>query len=79
VVDAARRVRVPWLFVHGQADDVVPPQDSRDLFAVAGEPKQLVELPEADHVFSGSHANAMAGCVVDWLRQISRSGGHREG
>ena len=70
VVDAAGRVRVPWLFVHGQADDVVPPQDSRDLFAVAGEPKRIIELPGADHVFSDSHASAMAGCVVDWMRQI---------
>jgi uncharacterized protein len=70
VKEAAGRVRVPWLFVHGQADDVVPPQDSRDLFAVANEPKQLIELPDADHVFAGSDAGAMAGCVVDWVRQI---------
>jgi uncharacterized protein len=70
VVDAAGRLRVPWLFVHGLADDVVPPQDSRDLFAVAGEPKQHIELPEADHVFSGAYASAMASCVVEWMGRI---------
>lgn len=70
VVDAARQVRVPWLFVHGLADDVVPPQDSRDLFAVAGEPKRLVGLPEADHIFSDPHAKAMASTVVAWMREM---------
>lgn len=69
VVDAARLVRVPWLFLHGLADDVVPPQDSRDLFAVPGEPKQNIEMPEADHVFSEHHAASMASSVVAWMRQ----------
>ncbi len=70
VTDAARRVRVPWLFLHGLADDVVPPEDSRELFAVAAEPKQHIETPEADHVFSGEHASTMASSVVAWLRQL---------
>lgn len=70
VTNAARQVRVPWLFVHGLADDVVPPQDSRDLFAVANEPRRLVELPEADHIFSDHHARAMASAVVAWLREM---------
>lgn len=75
VTDAARRVNVPWLFVHGLADDVVPPQDSRDLFAVAREPKQLIEIPEADHVFTGAHARNMASSVVAWLRQLKNPSG----
>jgi alpha/beta superfamily hydrolase len=70
VVEAARQVRVPWLFVHGSMDDVVPRQDSLDLFAVAAEPKRLVELPEADHVFSDHHATGMAASVVAWLREL---------
>jgi alpha/beta superfamily hydrolase len=69
VVDAARQVRVPWLFLHGLADEVVPSQDSRDLFAVAGQPKQLNEMPKADHVFSDHHAASMASSVVAWMRQ----------
>jgi pimeloyl-ACP methyl ester carboxylesterase len=70
VVDAARRVNVPWLFVHGSADDVVPIQDSRDLFAVAKEPKRFVELPGADHVFSEAQAGQMAGCVAAWMKEM---------
>ena len=70
VTESARQVRAPWLFVHGLADDVVPPQDSRDLFAVASEPKRLIEMPEADHVFSEHHAKTMASSVVAWLREL---------
>ena len=70
VADAAKRIRVPWLFVHGQADDVVPLQDSRDLFAVAGQPKRLVELPGGDHVFSDNYAADMARSVVAWMKEL---------
>jgi uncharacterized protein len=70
VVNAARGVSAPWLLVHGLADDVVPPQDSRDLLAVANEPKRLIEMPQADHVFSESHAEAMAGVVAAWTREL---------
>jgi pimeloyl-ACP methyl ester carboxylesterase len=70
VIDAARRVNVPWLFVHGSADDVVPIQDSHDLFAVAKEPKRLIELPGADHVFSDAQAGQMASSVLAWMREM---------
>lgn len=71
VREAAARVKVPWLLVHGVVDDVVPVQDSRDLFAVAHEPKQLIEFPEADHVFSDQHGVAMAKAVTGWVGQLS--------
>jgi alpha/beta superfamily hydrolase len=70
VIEAARKVRVPWLFVHGTNDDVVPLQDSLDLLAVAQEPKRLVELSAADHVFSDAEAAGMAAEVVNWLREL---------
>lgn len=72
VAEAARQVRVPWLFVHGVPDDVVPVQDSRDLFAVAREPRKLVEMPAADHVFSDAAAAAMAQTVTDWVTRAGR-------
>ena len=69
VTEPAGRVRVPWVFVHGLADEVVPLHDSHDLFALAGEPKRLIEIPDADHVFSDAHAATMAGAVVKWMRE----------
>jgi pimeloyl-ACP methyl ester carboxylesterase len=68
VVALSGSIQVPWLLVHGVVDDVVPVQDSRDLVAARPEGRQLVELPEADHVFSEPHAGEMADVVVAWIR-----------
>lgn len=70
VLDAAREVRAPWLLLHGDADDVVPIQDSRDAHAAAVGPKRLIELPGADHVFSEGHAATLSRDVVAWIRRL---------
>lgn len=70
VKEAAKKIRVPWLFIHGLADDVVPPQDSRDLFAIASEPKKLIEIPGCDHLFPPPHDAFMAEAVVNWLKEL---------
>lgn len=69
VLDAAARVRVPWLLVHGDADELVPVQDARDAVAVARVRPSLVTLAGVDHRFSG-HEAAMAGAVVGWLQSL---------
>ena len=66
-VGLADRIKVPWLFVHGTEDDVVPPQDTLDIMAVAPGEVQLLELPGADHVFSDNATAPMVGGVVAWL------------
>lgn len=68
VLPAAARVRVPWLLVHGDADELVPLQDAHDAVAAAGAAK-LVMLAGVDHRFSG-HEAAMADAVVDWLLSL---------
>jgi uncharacterized protein len=70
VVEAARKVNRPWLFVHGLADDVVPPRDSRDLMEAAEGAKRLFELPDADHVFSGDDARTAAEEVAGWVQRL---------
>lgn len=44
-----RSLQTPILFIHGTADKTVPVQMSRDLFAAAPEPKQLLLVPKAGH------------------------------
>lgn len=68
VVDQSAKIRVPWLLVHGADDDVVPIQDSLDIFARANEPKKLVKLPGANHVFAGEHTQPMVTEVVKWVK-----------
>ncbi len=67
VLDRAPLIRVPWLLVHGTEDDVVPIAESREMFAAAREPKQLIEFPGADHVFSDAACLDMTRAVTGFL------------
>jgi pimeloyl-ACP methyl ester carboxylesterase len=64
---AAREVRAPWLFVHGDADDLVPLEDTDAAFAVAREPKHRVIIRGGDHSFEHCR-EAVAAAVVAWLK-----------
>ncbi len=67
VVGRAKEIKVPWLLVHGSEDDVVAIGDSREIFAQANQPKQLVEIPGSNHVFAGEFTAKMIGTVVPWV------------
>jgi pimeloyl-ACP methyl ester carboxylesterase len=66
VVQHAEEIAVPWLFVHGGRDALVPIQDTRDAYARARTPKQLVVLDEADHVFEPGLTPRMVDAAVQW-------------
>lgn len=48
-IDQISRVRCPVLVVAGDRDTIVPPEQSRRLYAAAPEPKRFVVIPGADH------------------------------
>ena len=64
----AVQIRVPWLLVHGTADDVVLIDDSREAYSLASEPKKLVEIEGANHVFSEDGQKPMIEAVIGWLQ-----------
>ena len=66
VVPHAEEIAVPWLFVHGARDTLVPIQDTRDAYARARAPKELVVLDEADHVFEPGLTPRMVEAAVNW-------------
>lgn len=66
VIGCADEIALPWLLVHGDADTVVPLQDSRDIARLAKR-AELVELSGVDHVFSGDGTTRMVKAVVGWL------------
>ncbi len=68
VVTRGVSIEVPWLLVHGTADDVVPLQDSLDIVDRAGDNAKLVEIDNADHVFS-EHTEKMIEIVHGWVRE----------
>jgi uncharacterized protein len=70
VLPQAALIDVPWLLVHGDADELVPYQDSVDAVAAAGGRPTLVTMKEIDHRFTGAIPQ-MVDVVVEWL-----TGGH---
>ncbi len=69
VLSKTEKIEVPWLLVHGDADDVVPVEESREIFAAAYQPKELRVVPGSDHVFSGDSLQKMIDVVVPWVKQ----------
>lgn len=60
----------PLLVIQGESDDVVPPGDAGLIFNGAGEPKQLVYVPGADHQFS-AHYRQVWNIFFNWLKTIT--------
>ena len=65
--DEVGQISIPWLLVHGTADDVVLIEDSRDAYDTAEEPKRLVEIQGAGHSFDEKSFPQVTGEVADWL------------
>ncbi len=55
IVAAATRCRVPWLIVHGQADETVPVDEARWLADRAPETARLETIARGSHTFSATH------------------------
>ncbi len=70
----AARVTVPWLLVHGTADEWVGEEDSRAAAEACAGHAQQVSLVGADHRFSAEH-DALCAAVVPWLTRVMAAEG----
>ncbi|HCC5833887.1 alpha/beta hydrolase [Citrobacter farmeri] len=61
---------IPLLLLHGTADYVIPWQHSEALFAKAGEPKQIIIIPDGVHIdaFSERHGEIYRDAAMDFIR-----------
>ena len=59
----------PLLLVHGDHDETVSVDDARELYAKAGEPKQLVIVEGAGHRLR--HDEQAMAIVIDWLKSLA--------
>jgi fermentation-respiration switch protein FrsA (DUF1100 family) len=59
----------PLLLIHVVDDDLVPTDESEQLFAAAGQPKRLVLLPDTHHhdIYAGEPFEAVMSEAVPWL------------
>ena len=72
VLGLGSQIQIPWLLVHGTEDDVVPIEESREIFSQypgseAPSDRKLVELSGANHVFADEGLQPMIEAVVAWL------------
>jgi uncharacterized protein len=67
VIEQAHQVGVPWLLLHGSADDVVSPKDSIAIKERLGDRVDHRVIEGADHSFNGVHRQAQVDVVVKWL------------
>ena len=61
----------PKFFIHGERDEICPVKDVREFYARAAEPKELVVIDAADHLFDGKVsevADAVEDLLGDWYR-----------
>ena len=72
LVEKGNQIDVPWLLVHGTADDVVLIDDTHDIFERAGHGKEKLIIEGSDHVFSDSeHMKAMVDGVLSWIQEMN--------
>jgi uncharacterized protein len=66
--------RCPWLLVHGDADDVVPPKPVLEWAATLAAPPRIVVLPGVGHYFHG-RLPALIDAVTDFFgAELAASG-----
>jgi alpha/beta superfamily hydrolase len=67
--EAVRTSSKPKFFIHGERDELCPLKDMREFYARAAEPKELVVIDGADHLFDGKVsevADAIEDLLGDW-------------
>lgn len=55
IQDAASRITVPWLIVHGTADETVPVHEGRQLHTASGDRAELALIERATHTYCTKH------------------------
>jgi alpha/beta superfamily hydrolase len=67
--EAVRTSPKPKFFIHGERDELFPLKDVREFYARAAEPKELVVIDGADHLFDGKVSevgDALEDLLGDW-------------
>ncbi len=74
---AVRGSTKPKFLIHGEADDLVPLQSVWRFYGTLAEPKELVVIDAADHVFDGKVsevADAIEDLLGDYAAALARPG-----
>ncbi len=70
VAPQAGSISVPWLLLHGTADEVVNPRDTDLIERTTGAAVEVRRIDGAGHSFDeATHKQALTEAVVSWLRR----------
>jgi uncharacterized protein len=83
VAAAARRLEIPWLIAHGEADETVPADSAFTLLEAGGVQAELLLVPQAGHTFGATHPftgptpelKTVSAATLDWFEHHLRQGG----
>ncbi len=67
--ESVARSTKPKFFIHGERDELCPLKEMREFYARSAEPKELVVIDGADHLFDGKTsevAEAIEDLLADW-------------
>jgi hypothetical protein len=67
---AAKQSTKPKFIIHGEADELIPLKQVREFYAQLADPKELVEIDRANHLFDGQ-VGEVADALVDLLADFS--------
>jgi alpha/beta superfamily hydrolase len=67
---AVKRSPKPKFIVHGEADELIPVKLVQQFYAQLPEPKELVVIDRASHLFEGQ-ASEVGDALVDLLEDFS--------
>ena len=68
--DAIKQSRKPKFIVHGEQDELIPLRAVREFYAQLQEPKELVEIDRANHLFDGQ-ASEVGDALEDLLADFT--------
>src|SRR6185369_414455 len=68
--DAIKRSTKPKFIVHGEADELISLKLVREFYAQLEEPKELIEIDRANHLFDGQ-ASEVGDVLADLLGDFS--------
>ena len=72
VAPLAEAVTIPWLLVHGTADDIVLPKDTESIQAIKGDTVQVAMIEGAGHSFEEpNHTKQMVQVITAWMAKIA--------
>ena len=56
-INCVRKSTIPMMFIHGEDDKVVPPENCRELYDACPAPKEILLIPGAGHMAAGVRAH----------------------